>query len=419
MPHPKKSILRDGATLSIANASGQVVALLLLAIIGRQYDQETMGVLGSFLAWSGIISIVAGGRFEQAIIVAESDQERNGLARLAMRLILALFLLLQLAVIPLALWFSELLPMGSQIVLLPGFVLTSSVFNVFVLYLLSHKEYKRLAYSQAIKGISNNLLKVLFGLISASIYALIAAQSLSLLLPLLLFGGYTYRLYRATQKEALPYRTLARRYHTFPVYGIPQVLIDTLLGSLLILMIPLRYGTAEIGFLTMAIMLAKRPLLLFSDSLSQVYFQRLSAAVRARESIAPMVHHFLAWVFGLGIPLAIVLAWVMPSLVFLVVGDKWEPSAIIITAMLPMLIPNFANATLNILPDIFKQQRINMWAEVILLVISTLTIGIGFGLWEWDSFIPFFFGIEAVSAIGYLLFLYQFVVRYQRSLKRV
>ena len=92
--HSNNSILRESIRLVGSGAAGQVVALLLLAVIGRQYDQETMGVLGSFLSWGGLLAIASGARYEQGIVVASAEDEANTLYHLALRISLIFTLIL-------------------------------------------------------------------------------------------------------------------------------------------------------------------------------------------------------------------------------------------------------------------------------------------------------------------------------------
>ena len=375
--HSNNSILRESIRLVGSGAAGQVVALLLLAVIGRQYDQETMGVLGSFLSWGGLLAIASGARYEQGIVVASAEDEANTLYHLALRISL--------------LWY-----------------------NASALWELRHKRYKILAKMQFIKGVGNNLLKAVFGFVAATIGSLITAQILSLVATFPLFFKSLKRGSKAPKTTSLG--SVAKKYRGFPRYGIVQALIDNLLGSLLVLMLPLRYGLAEVGYLTMAIMLARRPLQLVAENLSNVYFQRLSECVSQRLPIRQLAYKLLRNTLIISIPTVLLLAQVAPYLVSLVVGDKWLSSAHIVVWMLPMCIPNFLNSILNTLPDIFAHQRQNMWAQVVMLVLDVAVIALGFTLFDFDRFIPFFYLFIALEQVGYLLFLLRFVWHYERTL---
>lgn len=410
----KDSILREAIRLVGSGAAGQVVALLLLAIIGRQYDQETMGTLGSFLSWGGLLAIASGARYEQGIVVAHSVEDAHALYHLSLRISFIFSLILLIPSLIMGSINPSLTPLGSSIYILPLFVLLSTWYNASALWELRHKRYKRLARMQAIKGVGNNLLKALLGYLTATIGSLITAQILSLIAAFPLFFQSLKKGAKAPPKPSL--RAVAQKYHRFPRYGIVQALIDNLLGSLLVLMLPLRYGLAEVGYLTMAIMLTRRPLQLVAENLSNVYFQRLSERVSSHLPIRLLTRKLLLLTLSVGIPSALLLSWAMPSLVGLVVGEKWLPSAYIISWMLPMCIPNFLTSILNTLPDIFAHQKQNMWAQIVMLILDIGVIALGFLLFDFEYFVPFFYLFMAIEQVGYLLFLLRFVWHYERNL---
>ncbi len=399
--------IKQATQLISGNAVGQFVALLLLAIVGRQYSEETMGMLGSFMAWAGIFAIAATGRYEYALVVAPNPSESKTLLKLAIRLAGFSSAILLATLLPITIIWGHYIPLGNFLLLVPLYVALFSIYNCLVMWLLHHRKYKQLALSQAIKGVSNNLLKVLFGFVSASVLSLVLSQFFAFIIPLLFFGIFALRLFKMEEGEVISYKTVAKQYQTFPKYGIPDSLIGTLMGTLIVIALPLRYTMAEVGYLTMASMLARRPLNLVSESISQVYFQHFSLSHNKGEAISPEVKHFIIWCYVLGIPLCILLWWAMPWLVTIFVGEKWLPAASIIRAMLPALIPSFATAVLNVIPDILQKQRINMWANVVILIIYLLAIVIGFELFDWDNFILFFYGANFVTSNGYLYFLYR------------
>lgn len=410
---PSNSILREGLRLISSGVAGQLVALLLLAIVGRQYNEETMGILGSFLSWGGLLSIVACGRYEQGIVVAPREEEARSLYHLALRIAQYFFgLLLPLSIL-LGIFAPNATPLGRTIYLLPLYVLLLAWYNASAQWVLRQRQYGRLAQMQLIKGVGNNLLKVLFGLLSASVGSLIAAQLLSLFAPYSLFVRSLREGLRKPSRDSVS--KVARQYQGFPRYGLIQALVDNLLGSLLILMLPLHFGAREVGLLTMAIMLARRPLQLISENLGSVYFERMSKRVAEREPIRPMVRKLLVIICLLGIPLALLLSLFMTPLVVLVVGERWIWSAYIIAWMLPMCIPNFATSILNVLPDIFGRQKANMWAQIGMLTIDLVVIIVGFSLFSFEQFIPYFYILMALEQVGYLLFLLYFVWHYERT----
>ena len=125
--HSNNSILRESIRLVGSGAAGQVVALLLLAVIGRQYDQETMGILGSFLSWGGLLAIASGARYEQGIVVARAEDESHTLYHLALRISLIFTLIL--------------LPIPTPLLLLSGSASTPSLSSTYSPLGTTHPPY--------------------------------------------------------------------------------------------------------------------------------------------------------------------------------------------------------------------------------------------------------------------------------------
>lgn len=410
-------IAYNALKLVASGALGQMVALLLLMIVGRQYNEEMMGVLGSFLSWGGILSIATTGRYEQAIVIAPSEQEAYDLYICGIRLSTLLSAVLFLGSLLIYLLIPEQ-TLGVYILLLPLFVLFTSLYAHISSMALRNKSFNRLSLAQSINGVGNNLLKVVWGSFHPSVIGLISSSITAIFLAFFSYIPFIKKVFRRPVSPLSASLAIARKYRNFPRYSLPQALIDTLLGSLLILLLPLRFGMAEVGFLTMSIMLARRPLNIIGENLGKVYFQRLSETVHNAQSIAPTVRRLLLITFILGIPLALALAWGMEYLVLFFVGNKWLVSAYIIRWMLPMLIPNFAAAILNVIPDILGFQRSNMWSQIIMLALYTTAILLGFYCFSFERFIPFFYTCMAFVQIGYLLYLLRLVAIYERTIQK-
>lgn len=412
---PTGGIARDSLKLISSGAIGQLVAFLLIPIIGRWYNEEVMGSLGIFMAWGGLLSIIASGRYEQAIVIAPNNTSGRISALLSLGLC-TLFACLLIPVVRVVRMYGGGDDLGSLIYLLPAYVLLLATYNVGSLWSLRMQHYNRLSVGQLVQGTSNNLLKVCLGCVSRTACSLIASAMISILLALLPHAKGLASLLKKPMPMRKEICRIAQTYRNFPRYGMVQALVDTLLGSLLVLMLPLQFRAREVGFLTMATMLALRPVGILSTSFSQVYLQRLSKSVSRGEHIAPTIRTFAVRFVFIATGLAILLAWIMPFLVRIVVGEGWETSALIIRWMLPMLIPNFLSSVFNVLPDIFGLQRANLTIELLFLVFDFAVILVGLNCLSFTSFIPFYFLLKMVREIFYLLFLIRIIARYERKL---
>lgn len=411
------SLMRNALKLIASGVLGQGVALLLLMIVGRQYSEVMMGTLGSFLSWGGILSIMATGRYEQAIVVTHSKENARALCLLCTLIIVLFCAITFLFSGAIHTFFSQQV-LGKYILLLPLFILFTAFYSLISSVALREKLFNRLSIAQSINGVGNNLLKVIWGSINPSVGGLISSSIISVFLSLFPHKATIQNAFQKPLPSSQAIKTIAFRYKAFPFYSLPQSLINTLLGSLLVVMLPWQFGLAEVGILTMAIMLARRPLTLISENIGKVYFQRLSETVHKQHSMRPIVRRLILLTFSIGIPLSIALGWIMKPLVCFFVGEKWIASAFVIQCMLPMSIPNFATSILNVLPDILGFQKSNMWIQLIMLLLSVAAILLGFLFFTFEEFIAFFYLCTMIFQIGYLLYLLHLVNLYERNMSQ-
>ena len=379
MPRSLRSILADSGLLLSVGVGVQLIALLLLPWVSRLYTPDTLGDLALILSIATLLSIAVGGRYDQAIVVCQEPLERDHLLRLTLWItgVITLILFALTPVIEPRIVATRYATLQGKLWLIPPVVCALGLSTTLSNYALSLGHFKRIATSKAVQGLGNNGLKVGFGLFSPTVWSLWGAQIASTLLalvPLLPSLKHHKTINGPTNRRGLKF--VARKYRVFPIFSLPQTLITTLLGSILILMLPLGYTTVEVGLVSMATMLARRPIQLIADSVSQVYFNRLSVAHHAQAPWRPLVRPLLVVTLVVGIPTLLILWWAMPYLVRWLLAPEYVACTEIIRAMLVYLLVFFFTSIINVIPDIIERQRahlqfqlLNLFLQVALLVL--------------------------------------------------
>lgn len=388
VPRPLRSILADSGLLLSVGVGVQLIALLLLPWVSKLYAPDTLGDLALILSISTLLSIAVGGRYEQAIVICQEPLERRHLLRLTLW-ITALVTLALLALTPaIEPWIgtTRYATLQGKLWLIPPVVCTLGLCATLSNYALSLGHFKRIATSKAVQGLGNNGLKVGFGLLSPSVWSLWGAQIASTLLALIpLLRPLKHSRQTNNPSSHRELGQVARKYRAFPLFSLPQAVITTLLGSILILMLPLGYTTVEVGLVTMATMLARRPVQLIADSISQVYFNRLSVAHHAQAPWRPLVRPLLLVTLVAGLPTLVLLWWAMPYLVRWFLAPAYVACTEIIRAMLLYLLVLFFTSIINVIPDIIGRQRahlqiqlLNLFLQVALLVLLIYILRVPF-----------------------------------------
>lgn len=402
----QSSLVGDIGRLLLSGGVAQGIALLLVVFIGRQYDQEAMGVQGLMLSWSGILTTIVMGRYEQTIVIARTDERAERLWQMCLSLaVIGSAIIAALAGAVYLLW--EANPLGGFIHWIAPYVLTTATANATMMLLLRHKAYTRLGIAQGLRTISNNLIKVLLGLRYPTALSLVVstcAASVIGSIPLVRYLRQASPL--CWTKLDLRY---LRHYIAFPLYSSPQALVNTLTGSLLVVLLPLGYGLKEVGLMTMIMMLVRRPLLVLSDSVGQVYFERMSRAFGSGSSPLDLIRRLIRTTLALGIPACVLVYLLVEEAVPLLLGDGWEALAHIIVCMLPYLLVNFLASILNVLPDILGRQRADLIFRLVRLAVECTAIFVGMRLLAFDSFVAYYYLFLFALELVYVLFLLRLV----------
>lgn len=354
------------------------------------------------LSWSGILTVVVMGRYEQTIVIAPSLVRATRLWYISLMLaIIGSIAIGCVALIISLLW--EENPLGSFIHWIAPYVLVTATANATMMLLLRRKEYTRLGIAQGLRTISNNLIKVLLGLKYPTTLSLIVSTLAAAIIGCLPLGRQLGR--GLSIRWDRRYLLYIKHYISFPLLSTPQALINILTGSLLVVMLPLGYGLKEIGLMTMIMMLVRRPLIVLSDSVGQVYFERMSEYIRGSISPLPLIEKLILATLAIGLPICIMIYYLVDWAVLLLLGDRWAELPHIIVCMLPYLVINFMGSILNVLPDILRKQKIDLIVRTIRLAIESSVILVGIWLYPFEFFVAYYYLILFVLELLYVLFL--------------
>lgn len=361
---------------------------MLLLFIGRQYGQDTIGVQGLMLSWSGILVAIVMGRYEQTIVIARSSAGAIRLWHIS--LALAVLGSIVIAVVALGLdllWISN--PLGGFIHWIAPYVLVTAVANATMMLLLRQKVYTRLGIAQGLRTISNNLIKAILGFYYPSTLTLIGSS-----LAASVIGAIPLWRYLRQVRSLLwdrRYWAYLRHYRAFPLLSTPQALLNTFTGSLLVVMLPLGYGMKEVGLITMVVMLVRRPILVLSDSVGQVYFERMSRLVAEGTAPLTLIKRLIVWTSLSTLAIYAIAYLTIDWAICLLLGEGWAELPYIILCMLPYLGANFLSSILNVLPDILGKQRIDLMARLVRLALESGAIYIGMQLYTFKTFVAHYY----------------------------
>lgn len=354
----------------------QAIGFVLLPLLSRYYTKEDYGILGTIMAIVGLTTLMANGRYDQAIFVAPIGGRIRLLRMLGIGINLALTLVLTLLclVAPYFLAgtsYERILP---YLFIVPLTTLCSGLFSILAATANAYGQYGTLGIAGIIQGYLNNGLKVLCGYLSMGVWGFALAFNTGLAAAAAFCGVRNPVLWL----RSVTWRRLlvaAHHYRSFPKFTIGQGVVGILIASLLPLMLPNYYTTEQIGLITMLYMITRRPVQVYSDAASRVYARRMVEAHELGNAFLPEMNRLSLRILAVSVLVWVVFPWFADSLITAVLGDQWTELGSIITHMIPFLGMMSLIYIFEFIPDVVKRQR-DYWlwqstrlvAEILLIV---------------------------------------------------
>ena len=380
-------------------------ALFALLIV-RIYSPENFGVFVLYLTIASALSIVSTGKFENAIILADSEEEKRHLFWLAQKInvlvnvgaLIIIFIYVLIAGVQdkSTVFLIALIPVYSFF-----FAAVQLVRNVFI----SNKSFRRLSFLEIIRSILTGVLQSLFFVfpVVGLFLGAVLAQTLTYFL-------YSLKLPEASWSGNIRFSNeeikLGKRYINFPKFSVASEMLNFLSSQLPVFMIKPFFGATALGLYSFPHRYISIPVQLLSTSISRVYVQKANSLKNNISELGELTFSLFKKQFLTGIiPFAVLGLWGEPIFRF-VFGEEWGFSGFLAQLIAPWLFVVMLSSPLSSILIVWEKQKISMWFNgcFIFFRLASLLVG-GFvfkdiswaiGLYSLTGFV-FFAGIGIYS----------------------
>ena len=409
---------RNVGKLLSANIVAQVIGILVYPILTRMYAPEDFGLLNLFLSIGGILSLLATSEYQSAVLLPSRNDEAAGVARVGLWITVLWMSVIALSV-PLAQPVSRLFNapvLASYYWLFVPYVGLSGGWTIYNAWLTRDRAFGRISAYQLNQSATGVLTKLLFGWFGWLRGGLVWSSVLAPLVALVTSIGRSRKTFKALWQpcSASP-RELAHRFRRFPLFSMPRSLVNNLSGNLPALLLTPYFGLNELGFFSMAMTLAFRPINMITASLHQVLFERVAQAVRERQSIWQKLKRNWLQLAVAVIPGMGLLTLVMPWLVRILLGAGWEETATLIRYMMPWLTCIFLIAPLAFLSEVFGRQKLFLVIEIVYLALRIAAMLVGIGMNDFELAVILMSGVGTVVLLTQLGIYIYLLSRYESS----
>lgn len=393
---------------------GQLIAILLSPIVTRIYSPEDFSTLEQFAMILAILGVVACGKYEIAIMQPKADADGRVLLTLSIRNAIVFSLALLVVFAFSSDWIAGLYDNPNLAILLwlmPLAVAGFGIYNALNYWFSRRKQYTRAATSKFLFAVTSEPTKIGLGWLgylgSGLVVGVVAGRIVTASYMLWLFAkdGVGHIL-KASKKDL---RRLAQEYQDYPKY--------TILGSLLnrsaqwahILLFSHFYGPTIIGFFALSRRLFLNPLNIFSQSYSQVFYQRISVIEDAQELRTFYFKNLIRFI-GIAAILVVAVHLLPDNTLGFVFGAKWAGVLPVMQVLSWWFALNFVTSALSFVNYRLKKQRTMFWLDLLhfVLVVGAIFVAYESGKSEYDTLVCLviakvvYFGLNILASIYFV-----------------
>lgn len=377
----KSETVKNGVTLLSASSLSQLIAIIVYPIVTRQYSPDELGVLSLFLSIVGIGTILSSGKYELAIMVEKEKKNAAAAFDFSFLLMLAFSFVFWLLLIILKPWLVSLFKFGSvaeYFHFIPLLIFLSCLGFVLTYWFNRIKRFNLSARYNIVQSATNSSLKIGFGALGFTQWGLIAASILGQLLGVIsvFFRKKDFHyLFRFRKSRMLK---MAAKHADFPKFTLPHAFINTLSGNLPIMILAAYFNMAEVGLFALGITMGFKPISVFTGSVNQVFFQKVTENKNNGISSFVLLKSFCFKTVYFALPFFIGLYFALPYVVKWVFGVEWVRAGDYLQLMLPWFFVSLMSSSLCFMPSVVGKQKQAMVLEIFytILRISALFIGV-------------------------------------------
>jgi O-antigen/teichoic acid export membrane protein len=411
----KGGFIANAGTMMVGSVSAQIIVFLLAPVITRLYLPEHFGVMAVIISFVNVLSVISCLRYEKAVILPKTDERAQNLITVCL-ILTTIVSLVSLITVPFANdWiesYFQIKEIRIFLYLVPLGVLAKGLEMTLRYWFARKKNFALIAKAIVIIPLSASGIKIAAGLlIGSSALWLILGDLIGIFIVVAIFAIIFLQNHYQQFNNALSYREIlsaAREYDNFPKYSSVTGLMNALSMNLPALLFAYFFSLEFVGFFALATRILRKPIQLISQSIRDVYFQKVAELQNKGKSLRSRYLKAIAMLIAMGIIpfgfIAIAGEWVF-SLVF---GAKWAIAGFYARILSPWLFFMFINPPA--LSIIMVRQMLSklMVFNALLLLFRGIAIILGYYISPdpWAA-VALFSGVGALANFLMILYAYK------------
>ena len=376
---PKSEFSRNVLTLMTGTTIAQAIPIAISPILTRIYTPEDFGVFALYMSIASILSVVATGRYEMAIMLPKKEVDVKSIVKLIMILLLTITFITFLIVF----FFNQTITnlfenpeISNWLYFLPISIFLVGLYQVYNYLLIREKNFKRLSTNKVIVSSVNASTQLVYGVVVSNGFGLLFGNII----------GYIISIYFIIKSKVVnryfhfkdnSIKEVAKEYQNFPKYDVPSVLVNVVANQLPLLALGKFFGLGVVGFYSLVYKVLMMPISLLSGTVLDVFKQRATEDYNKYGNCKDIYIKTFKSLVLLGIVPFAILGIFAPEIFAFVFGENWRVAGKFAQIMTPMMFLKFITSPLSYTFFIVSKQKLNLIGQIILLLLTIVAIYIG------------------------------------------
>lgn len=407
---PKSDFSRNVLTLMTGTTIAQAIPIAISPILTRIYTPEDFGVFALYMSIASIISVIATGRYEMAIMLPKENEEVKSIVKLIILLLssIAIFTLLIVFI------FNEQITnmfdnkeISNWLYFLPISIFLVGIYQIYNYLLIREKSFQRLSKNKVIVSTTNASTQLAIGVSVGSSFGLLFGNIL----------GYIVSIYFIIKSKVvsqyfelnnIPLKKTAKKYGKFPKYDVPSVLVNVIANQLPLIALAKFFSLGVLGFYSLMYKVLMMPISLLSNTILDVFKQRATEDFIKNGNCKDIYVKTFKRLVILGAIPFLLLGVFTPELFAFIFGKNWKIAGEFAQIMTPMFFLKFITSPLSYTFFIVQKQNINLVGQIVLFFLTLIAIYIGVKMNNEYLIVKLFSISYSIMYILYLITSYQY-----------
>lgn len=403
-------LVKSVLLVASGTAGAQAIGMAFIPFITRTYGPEVYGMLGAFIALTGVLTTLAALAYPVAIVLPKSDNTAKALVKLSLLIAASISLVILIVLWLAGDWIMPRLAAASLIdfvFFIPLVMFLTACQDIAQQWLIRKKAFKGIANVSIAHSLFNYGSQALAGVYAPLAGVLISIHTLAIAIRSVL-TAYIGKKVTVTsdivKQENISLRKVAYEYRDFPLYRAPQVVLNAVSQSLPILMLTAFFGPASAGFYTLTRTVLSLPSTLLGSSVQSVFYPHFNEAVLASNKTLPLLIKATAALAAIGIWPFLIVILLGPFLFEFIFGEEWQEAGKYAQWLSVWLFFGLINRPSVSSIPVFRMQRWFLGYEVGSVILRAIAIYLGF--FYFSSALT---AIAVFSTVGAILNIYLIV----------